>query len=80
MSPKKGKKQPESKGRPSRVSWILLGLAAAVALAGIYLVFMRQGPTSGDAEKDTGSGSSRAADKGESAQADFQALVGRWET
>ena len=72
MSQKKGKKkpqgsagkqQPEAKGKSSRVSWILVGLAVAVAIAGIYLVFMRQGPTSGDTEGAAGSGSSRQADR-----------------
>lgn len=86
MSQKKGKKkqgsagrqQPEVKGRSSRISWILVGLAVAVAIIGIYLVFMRQGPTSRDAERATGSGSVRQADKAAQAIADFQALVGKW--
>ena len=87
MGQKKGKKkskggasgqQAEAPAKPSRGSWILLALAVAVAIAGVYLVFMRQGPASRDADRAAGSGSSRQADKGGSAQADFQALVGRW--
>lgn len=74
MSPKKGKKkpnsgsgkqQPEVKGKSARVSWILVGLAVTVAIAGIYLVFMRHGPAS--------KGTESAAER-----ADFQALVGKW--
>lgn len=87
MSQKKGKKkpqgsagkqQPEAKGKSSRVSWILIGLAVAVAIAGIYLVFIRQGPTSGDTEGAAGSGSVRQADGTGSEKANFQALVGKW--
>ena len=74
MSQKKGKKkpksssgkqQPEVKGKSARVSWILVGLAVAVAIAGIYLVFMRQGPVS--------KGTESAAKS-----TDFQPLVGKW--
>ncbi len=87
MSQKKGKKkqkggagrrQPEAKGKSSRMSWILVGLAVAVALTGIYLMFMRQGPTSGDTERASGTGSSRQADRAAPASVDFQALVGKW--
>jgi uncharacterized protein (DUF2147 family) len=87
MSQKKGKKkqrggagnqQPEARGKSSRVSWILVGLAVTVALAGIYLTFMRQGRTSGDTERAAGTGSSRQADRAAPASADFQALVGKW--
>lgn len=73
-----GKQQPESKGKSSRVSWILVGLAITVAIVGIYLVFMRQGPTSGDIEGAAGSGSSHPTGRKASATADFQALVGKW--
>jgi uncharacterized protein (DUF2147 family) len=87
MSQKKGKKkqkggagrqQPEPRGKSSRVSWILVGLAVAVALAGIYLVFVRQGPSSGDTERAAGPGSSHQADKAAPASVDLQALVGKW--
>jgi len=87
MSQKKGKKkqkggtgrqQPEAKGKSSRVSWILVGLAVVVAIAGIYFVFVRQGPTSGDTEGVAGSGSVRQADRAAPASVDFQALVGKW--
>jgi len=73
-----GKQQPEVKGKSSRVSWILVCLAVAVALAGIYLVFMRQGPSSGDTERAAGPGSSHQADRAAPASVDFQALVGKW--
>ncbi len=87
MSQKKGKnkpkssaakQQPEARGKAFPVSWILVGLALAVAIAGIYLVFMRQGPTSGDTKRAAGSGSSRQADRADPASVDFQALVGKW--
>jgi hypothetical protein len=64
-----GKQQPEAKGKSSRVSWVLVGLAAAVALAGIYLVFMRQGPASKGTE---------SPPPPEAGSADFQVLVGKW--
>jgi len=73
-----GKQQPEAKAKSSRVSWILVVLAVAVALAGIYLVFMRQGPSSGDTERTAGPGSSRRADGAAPASVDFQVLVGKW--
>jgi hypothetical protein len=73
-----GKQQPEAEGKPSRVSWTLVALAVAVAIVGIYLVFMRQGPTSGDTDRAPGSGSSREADRSAPVSVDFQALVGRW--
>lgn len=57
--------QPEAKGKPSRLSRTLVGLAVAVALAGTYLVFMRHGP---------GSQSTDSATTG----TDFQVLVGKW--
>jgi hypothetical protein len=69
-----GGKQPESSARQSRASWILLGLACVVALAGVYFVFMRQGPTS----VGSGSGLNRQADHQSSAPADLEALVGKW--
>jgi len=87
MSQKKGKKkqkggarrrQPAAKGKPSRVSRVLVGLAVAVALAGIYLVFMRQGPSSGGTEGAAGPGSGRPADRAAPASAGFHALVGKW--
>jgi len=70
-------REPEAGAKTSPVSWVLIGLAVAVALAGIYLVFMRQGPTSGDNERAAGSGSSRPSDRA-AAEADIQALVGKW--
>jgi uncharacterized protein (DUF2147 family) len=73
-----GRQQPEAKAKSSRVSRILVGLAVAVALAGIYLVFMRQGPTSGDTERTAGPGSSRQADRATPASVDVQVLVGKW--
>ena len=73
-----GVQQSEAKGRSSRVSWILLALAVVVAIAGIYLVFVRQGPTSGDSEGAAGTGSVHQPDKADTASADFQALVGKW--
>jgi len=73
-----GKQQQEAGGKSSRVSWILVGLAVSIALAGVYLVFMRQGPTSGDTEGVAGSGSSHQADRKASASIDFQTLVGKW--
>ena len=72
------KQQPEARGKSSRVSWILVGLAVTVAVAGIYLVLMRQGPTSGDTEGVAGSRSSHPTDGKASATADFQTLVGKW--
>jgi len=73
-----GIQQPKAKGKSSRVSWILVGLAVVVAIAGIYFVFVRQGPTSGDAEGVSGSGSGHQADRQAPASVDFQALVGKW--
>ena len=70
--------QPKAKKKSSRVSWILVGLAVVVAIAGIYLVFVRQGPTSGDTEGATGSGSSHLRDAKAPTSTDFQALVGKW--
>ncbi|MGW8320615.1 MAG: hypothetical protein ACWGSD_03580 [Thermodesulfobacteriota bacterium] len=87
MSQKKRKKKPkgtavkqppEARGKSSRVSWILVGLAVAVALAGIYLVFMRQGPTSGNTDRTPGPGTGRQADSAAPASVDFQVLVGKW--
>ena len=69
-----GKQQPEVKGKSARVSWILVGLAVAVAIAGIYLVFMRQGPAS----KGTESASGQRARTEAAGKADFQSLVGKW--
>ena len=63
------KERPADKGKPSRVSRTLIGLAVAVALIGIYLVFMRQGPASRRTE---------SAVKSEAGRADFQMLVGKW--
>lgn len=73
-----GMQQPKAGKKSSRVSWILVGLAVAVAIVGIYFVFVRQGPTSGDSEGSAGSGSVRQADRAASASFDFQALVGKW--
>ena len=87
MNQKKGKKkpkgsprkqQPEAKGKSSRVSWILVGLAVSIALVGVYLVFMRQGPTSGDTEGAAGSVSDRRSHTTTVESAGFQALVGKW--
>ena len=76
--PSAGRQQPEAKAKSPRVSWILIGLAVAVAVAGIYLVVMRQGPTPGRTEGRSGSGSNHPTRGKASATADFQALVGKW--
>lgn len=78
MNPRKGKKKgefggrkpaPENKGRSSLLSWILIGLAAAVAVAGIYWIFARQGPASRE---------NRPAARTTPERVDFQPLVGKW--
>ena len=87
MSQKKGKKrskasagrrQPQAKGQSSRASWILVGLAVSVAIVGIYMIFVRQGPPSGDTVGVAGPGVRREADRAAPASVDFQALVGKW--
>lgn len=71
---KKGKpasrKQPtEGKSKSALLSWILIGLAAAVAVAGIYLVFAKQQPASKDHPP---------APRKAPARVDFHPLVGKW--
>lgn len=73
-----GMQQPKANGKSSRVSWILLALAVVVAIAGVYFVFGRQGPTSGDTERAAAPGSGHQADKAAPASVDFQTLVGKW--
>jgi hypothetical protein len=73
-----GRHQPEARKKSSRVSWILVGLAVAVAITGIYLVLVRQGPTSRDTEGAAGSGSTHRRDAKTPASADLQALIGKW--
>ena len=69
MSATKGKgKKPgdgTGKGKSSRLSWILVGLALAMAVAGAYLVFMRHGLSSRMTESAPTS-------------VDFHTLVGKW--
>jgi hypothetical protein len=60
---------PENKGGSSHLSWILIGLAIAVAVAGIYLIFARQG---------TASKETRRAARTSPERVDFQPLVGKW--
>lgn len=69
-----GKHQPADRGKSSRVSWILVGLAVAVAVAGIYLVFTRHDHSPRGVESASDS-RSKAATRG---SADFQTIVGRW--
>ena len=64
-----GRRQAEDEGKSARVSRILVGLAVAAAIAGIYLVFMRQGPASKGTES-----TARPAE----GSADFGVLVGKW--
>jgi hypothetical protein len=73
-----GKPVPESRTKLPPLSWTLIVLAVAVALAGVYLVFKQQGPSSPGTEQAAGSGSSRRADETGPGRADFQALVGNW--
>ncbi len=68
------KTQEADRKQAPRPSGILIGLAAAVALIGIYLAFTRLGPGSGGTDPSSG----RPADTESVGSADFQALVGRW--
>lgn len=64
-----GERRPALKGKSSRVSWTLVGLAVGVAVAGIYFVFLRQGTSSKGTE---------SADRPEAGSPDFEILVGKW--
>jgi hypothetical protein len=61
--------KPQAKRKSSPASWLLLGLAVVVALAGIYVAFMRQGPAPGPSHQTDGTASPTA---------DLQVLIGKW--
>ncbi len=83
MSRKKEREQPKRDGRslPSAgkgkigpVYWICLGLAVAVAIAGVYFAFYRPGLKSAETE----SPSARQPGTAKAGKNGFQPLLGRW--
>jgi hypothetical protein len=73
-----GRRPPQTGRTSSRVSRILLGLAAAVALAGLYWAISLKDPNPDDTERIVGAGSTRRAERAAVGSTDFQALVGTW--
>lgn len=72
------KRRETQKGQSSRVSWILLGLAVAVAVAGVTWALMREAPAPGKIARPPGSEPSPRTGRGAVSREDFQPLVGKW--
>jgi len=66
------------RGQPSRVSWVLVGLAVTVAVAGIFLLVRGQHPGSKDREPAAGSTSGHRTQSTATQGELFETLLGKW--